>query len=127
MVFWGYGGNSCHPVSRVQPFARLAIREQGNVLLVMEPINSNADPDIVPAIDSRDGVSWERIPKGINVLGSRYALVLSEIRPGELEVKLNGFEVATGPSTGKPAEAYLQGRIDKGCFVERLGPERSRR
>ncbi len=119
MIFWGYGGNACHPISRVQPFARLAIREQGKILLVMEPINSNADPDIVPAKEfSRDGVLWEPIPKGINVLGSRYAFVLGEIRPGELEVRLNSLEVAIGPSAGKAAETYLQGRTDKGCLVK---------
>lgn len=123
MIFWGYGGNSCHPISRVQPFARLAIRDQGRILLVMEPINSNADPDIVPATEfSRDGVLWEPIPKGINVLGSRYAFVLDEIKPGELEVRLDSFEVAIGPSTGKAAEAYLQGRIDKGCLVKSKSP-----
>ncbi len=58
----------------------------------------------------------------INVLGSRYAFVLSEITPGDLEVRLNSFEVAIGPSAGKPAEAYLQGRIDKGCLVKSGSP-----
>jgi hypothetical protein len=118
VIFWGYGGNSCHPISQVQPFARLAVKEQGSILLVMEPIDSHADPDIVPATEfSRDGVLWERIPEGINVLGSRYAFVLGEIRPGELEIALNSLEVGIGPSSGRAAEAYLQGRTDKGCLV----------
>lgn len=117
--FWGYGGNACHPISQVQPFARLAVKEQGGILLVMEPINSNADPDIVPATEfSHDGIIWQPIPKGITVTGSRYAFVLDEIKPGELELPLHHYEVGIGPSCGKPAEAYIQGRTDKACLVE---------
>jgi hypothetical protein len=119
MIFWGYGGNACHPINQVQPFARLVLKETDRVVLVMEYIRSDADPDIVPASEySKDGVTWEPIPKGIKVTGSRYALVLDEILPGDLDVSLNRYEVAVGPSAGKPAEAYLQGRTDKGCFVK---------
>src|SRR5260370_36832375 len=79
-TFWGYGGNTCHPISIVQPFARLAVKEQGGILLVMEPIDSRAEPDIVPAKEySRDGVTWRPIPTGIQVTGSTYALILDEI------------------------------------------------
>jgi hypothetical protein len=118
-IFWGYGGNACHPINQVQPFAKLALKEMGDVVLVMEYIRSNADPDIVPATEySKDGVIWEPIPRGIKVTGSRYAMVLDEIRPGDLEVNLGRYEVAVGPSTGKAAEAYLQGRTDKACFVK---------
>ncbi len=118
-IFWGYGGNTCHPLNMVQPFARLAVKEHGRILLVMEPIDSRAEPDIVPAKEySQDGVNWNLIPQGIQVIGSRYALVLDEIKPGDLEITLTEFEVALGPSTGKAAEAYLQGHIDKGCFTK---------
>jgi hypothetical protein len=118
-IFWGYGGNTCHPISIVQPFARLALKEHGSIFLVMEPIDSKAEPDIVPAIEySQDGVTWEPIPDGIQIIGSRYALVLDEIKPGDLEISLAEFEVALGPSAGKPAELYLQGHVDKGCFIK---------
>ena len=119
MIFWGYGGNACHPINQVQPFAKLVIQEMEDVVLVMEYIDSHADPDVVPATEySKDGIVWEPIPKGIKVTGSRYALVLNEIQPGDLEVSLNRYEVAVGPSAGKPAESYLQGRTDKACFVK---------
>lgn len=122
-IFWGYGGNACHPINQIQPFAKLALKELDDVVLVMEYIRSNADPDIVPATEySKDGVVWEPIPKGIKVTGSRYALVLDEIQPGDLDISLNMFEVAVGPSAGKPAEAYLQGRTDKACFVKSREP-----
>lgn len=118
MTFWGYGGAACHPISQVQPFARLAIKEQGSITLVMEPINSNADQDYAEAKEfSTDGITWERIPTGIHVTGARYALVLDEIREGDLDLPLTEYEVGIGPSTGKPAEDYLQGRTDKGCLA----------
>ena len=102
----------------VQPFARLAVQEYGDIQLVMMPINSRAAPDIVPAKEySTDGINWLPIPDGIQVTGSRYALILDEIKPGDLEVTLAEYEVALGPSTGKAAELYLQGHIDKGCFT----------
>ena len=119
MIFWGYGGNACHPINQVQPFSKLLLKEMEDVVLVMEYISSDADPDIVPATEySKDGVLWEPIPQGIKVTGSRYALVLDEIQPGDLQVSLNRYEVAVGPSAGKPAELYLQGRTDKACFVK---------
>src|SRR4051812_41611270 len=79
MIFWGYGGTACHPLSQVQPFARLSIKQQGRIFLVMEHIDSKADPDIVPATQySSDGINWKPIPEGISVLGSKYAFVLDE-------------------------------------------------
>ena len=39
-ALWGYGGNTCHPLSMVQPFAQ-SITEQGGVIrLVMQPMDS---------------------------------------------------------------------------------------
>lgn len=115
--FWGYGGTACHPFNQVQPFARLSIREGNGIFLVMEPIISNADPDIVPAKQySEDGVLWKPIPSGILVTGSRYALVLGEISPVDFEIDLRAFSVGVGPSRGKSAEKYIQGRIDKACL-----------
>lgn len=118
-IFWGYGGTTCHPLNVVQPFARLSVKEQGRILLVMEPIDSKAEPDIVPATEySSDGIDWRPIPENILVTGSRYAFVLDEIKPGDLNITLAHFEVAIGPSQGKAAEAYLQGHVDKACFVK---------
>ena len=117
-IFWGYGGVACHPLTQAQPFARLAIEEQGGIALVMEPINSKAEPDIVPATEfSRDGINWEPLPEGVQVTGSRYAFVLDEIKPGELDLDLGEYEIGIGPSRGKSAEDYLKGRTDKGCLI----------
>ena len=104
--------------AQVQPFSRLTVKEQGGIYIVMEQIDSRADPDLVPAKEySADGITWLPIPKGIEVTGSRYALVLDEVKPGELNLELNNYEVGIGPSSGKAAETYLQGRTDKACFT----------
>lgn len=117
-IFWGYGGTTLHPIKRVQPFAKLWVQKEGSIQMVMEPINSKADPDVLPATEfSIDGIQWEPLPSGIVVTGSRYAIVLDEIKPGQLDLDLGKFEVGIGPSRGRNAAEYVRGRVDKGCFV----------
>lgn len=119
-IFWGYGGTTLHPIKHVQPFAKLWVAQEGSIRIVMEPIDSKADPDVLPANEfSADGVNWEPIPTGIEVTGSKYAIVLDEITPGQLDLNLSDFEVGIGPSCGKSAAQYVKGRVDKGCFVSR--------
>src|SRR5438093_6490755 len=89
----------------------------------MEYIDSKAEDDIVqPTKYSADSVRWQPIPDGINVIGSRYALVLDEIRPGELEVPFQDFVVAIGKSRGRNASDYIAGRVDKGCLIRASRP-----
>ena len=68
------------------------------------------------AEDRPDGIEWHPIPRGITVTGSRYALVLDEIREGDLDVQMNEYVVGVGRSRGKLAPDYLRGHVDKGCF-----------
>lgn len=118
MIFWGYGGSACHPLTQVQPFVRTYLRQEGGIYLLMEPVCSRAAPDVLPAEEySEDGVNWNSIPEGIEVTGSRYALVLSEILPGDLELDPSEFEVGIGPSRGKSSLDYISGRTDKACLV----------
>lgn len=118
--FWGYGGATCHPINQVAPFAQSFGDEE--LLLLMESVYSVADPAIVPAKQySTDGKHWSPIPKGINVTGSRFALVLDEITPADFEVDLRRYQVAVGGSAGKSAADYLQGRVDKACLREGTG------
>ncbi len=117
---WGYGGPTLHPIRQVQPFARLTLSRTGSIYLLMEPMNSRANPELLPAKEmSVDGVTWEPLPEGIRVTGSRYALVLNRIEPGSLDFDPEQYEVALGPSTGRAASEYLRGHVDKGCFVRR--------
>ena len=123
-IFWGYGGTTLHPIKHVQPFAKLWVAQQGSIHIVMEQIDSKADPDVLPATEfSVDGLNWEAIPSGIEVTGSRYAIVLDEIKPGQLDFDLENFEVGIGPSKGKNAAQYVRGRVDKGCFVSKESNE----
>ena len=118
-IFWGYGGTTLHPIHHVQPFARLWVQQEGSIQVVMEQIDSRANPEVLPASEfSTDGINWERMPDGVNVTGSRYAIVLDEIVPGKLELDLSRFQVGIGPSRGRNAAEYVRGRVDKGCFVE---------
>jgi hypothetical protein len=132
-IFWGYGGSACHPITQVQPFTRLHVKKYGSVYLLMEPVDSRADPEILPAKEySEDGVRWRPIPDGILVTGSKFALVLDEIKPEDLELRPQELMVDIGPSRGKTAEEYLRGRIDKACLVRKpepipASPEQTRR
>lgn len=119
-IFWGYGGTACHPIHQVRPFVKSVVGKKGNIYLFMQSINSKANPAIIPATEySEDGRVWKPIPNGVNVTGSRYALILDEIKPGDLDVPLDAYEVGIGPSKGKPAPDYITGHVDKACLIRR--------
>lgn len=115
--FWGYGGGTCHPSNQVRPFAKLKIEEGERIYLVMEEIESHHAPTKkVASRYSINGINWKPIPDDIKVTGSRYAIILSEIREGELDIDLAQYEVGYGPSRGIAATDYIKGRVDKGCL-----------
>ncbi len=117
MIFWGYGGGTMHPVSKVQPFCRMHIDHGEQIRLIMQEIQSEHGFTAAYATEfSRDGENWEPIPEGIRVTGSRYALVLDEIVEGDLDVDLTDYRVGIGPSAGRIASKYIAGRVDKGCL-----------
>lgn len=116
--FWGYGGNTCHPLSIVQPFVESRFAAGHDVRLVMNPMDSKhfAAQEVAKEY-SDDGVRWQRVPRDVNVLGSRYALVLSSLDVDDFDVDLASLRVALGSRQGAPASEYVQGRVDKGCFI----------
>ena len=117
-IFWGYGGSTCHPLTMVQPFAKQVEAAGEEVLIVMQRMNSkHAAPPEVAKEYSDDGVNWQPIPKGIEVRGSRYALVLDELREVESTIDLGELQVGVGPSRGKRGDKYLVNQSDKGCFM----------
>lgn len=116
-IFWGYGGNTCYPTSYVQPFARQHA-EQGNpTYLVMHKMNSNhlADPVLADEY-SEDGVNWNKIPEGIKVAGSRFAMVTGKLTETDFDLSLRDLVVGIGRSEGRRGVDYVKGRVDKGCF-----------
>jgi hypothetical protein len=116
-ALWGYGGGTCHPLSTVQPFAR-AYERRGNVIfLCMQPMKSSHSADPARASESSaDGLHWEAIPPAINVLGSRYALAISDLHRDEFELPLEHTRVASGLSRGRAGSSYIGGRVDKACL-----------
>ncbi|MCQ9156353.1 hypothetical protein [Acidomonas methanolica] len=117
-TMWGYGGNTCHPTSMVQPFARTYAARREPIHLVMEEMVSNhfAEP-LCAAESSSDGINWQTIPEAIEVRGSRYALVIRDLRAVSLTLPLQQTMVPVGPNTGRLGARYVSGRVDKACLT----------
>ena len=116
-ALWGYGGDTCHPLTMVQPFAHDFVTRDGAIYLVMQPMESAhfAVPERAEMF-SADGIEWAPIPEKINVRGSRYALKIDELKEREFELPLSHTKVAIGNSVGRRGDRYVKGRVDKGCL-----------
>ena len=110
---WGYGGNTCHPISMVQPFAREFAQRGEPIYLVMEEMDSKhfAEP-FCAAEYSYDGRLWKEIPGTIEVRGSRYALIIESLRKQEFGLPLDQTRIPVGPSTGRLGSRYVSGRVE---------------
>jgi hypothetical protein len=117
LAFWGYGGNTCHPQRMVQPFAKRYEERGGVIYLCMQPMNSrHFAPQVAADEYSVDGINWQPVPKGVRVLGSRYALLIKNLRKQEFELPLEQTRVAIGNSIGAIGSKYIAGRVDKACL-----------
>ena len=117
MAFWGYGGNTCHPTTMIQPFAQTQARAGNQIVLCMQRMQSNHFAEPVRAEQySADGTNWHDIPAGINAVGSRFALVIGDLREADFDLPLNQTQVALGPSRGRSGSEYISGRVDKACL-----------
>lgn len=116
-AFWGYGGNTCHPQSMVQPFAKSYQQRGGVIYLCMQPMESKHFAEAIRAEEfSVDGVKWQKIPTAINVLGSRYALAIKNLHLDNFDLPLTATRVAIGNSMGRSGNLYIAGRVDKACL-----------
>jgi hypothetical protein len=124
-ALWGYGGNTCHPQTMIQPFVGVYEKRSGPIYLYMEPMDSKHFAEPLRADEfSMDGVNWSEIPKPINVLGSRYALVLKDLHSVQMDIHLADTRVALGRSAGTAGSDYVKGRVDKAC-LELIEPVQS--
>jgi hypothetical protein len=115
-AMWGYGGNTCHPRTMVQPFAE-EFAPRGPIYLCMQEMQSSHWAEPLRAHEySPDGIDWRKIPDTINVKGSRFALVIKNLRREKLTLPLARTQVAVGNSRGKLGSRYVQGRVDKACL-----------
>jgi len=118
VAFWGYGGNTCHPLTAVQPFVEEAVKGGLAVHLLMQEIKSNHFADPIRADSaSSDGVTYTKIHPDIHVLGSRYALVIDSLDETEVAVHLDQTRVGIGRLMGNTGDSYLRGRVDKACLI----------
>lgn len=117
VCFWGYGGNTCHPERMVQPFARSYERRGSIIYLCMQPMDSHHSADPIRADQfSVDGIAWEDIHPAIKVLGSRFALTITNLREEQFDLPLAKTRVAIGNSEGLIGSKYVRGRVDKACL-----------
>jgi len=65
---------------------------------------------------SVDGIRWQPVPDGINVLGSRYALCIKNLDEVDWKLALDQTRVAIGSSRGRRGSAYIKGHVDKACL-----------
>jgi hypothetical protein len=116
-ALWGYGGSTCHPTSMVQPFSAALAREGQPIYLCMNKMESTHSADPIRATHcSADELTWEVIPDSIDVIGSRFALKIRDLRPEDFRLPLSKATVAVGPSLGMQGSRYISGRVDKACF-----------
>jgi len=116
-AMWGYGGNTCHPLTMVQPFAKDYVKRNGTIYLCMQPMSSKHFAEQVRANEfSVDGTRWKPIPSSINVMGSRYALLIKDLRQEAFDLELSRTKVAIGNSRGRIGSKYVTGRVDKACL-----------
>ena len=122
---WGYGGNTCHPSTMVQPFAEQFASEGRPIHLVMEEMDSKHFAEPLCAKEySPDNLEWHEIPEDIEVRGSRFALKIGNLRQVDDELPLNATRVAVGPTMGRLGRRYVQGRVDKACLEVLDEPEK---
>ncbi len=115
---WGYGGNTCHPTTMVQPFAEAFQEKNEPIVLCMNEMQSNHFAEPLRATEySVDDVKWQSMPETINVKGSRYALVIEDLRKEEMMLSLDHARVGVGMSNGRVGSRYVQGRADKACLI----------
>ena len=122
-ALWGYGGNTCHPTTMVQPFAEEHAENGDPIVLCLEPMVSNHFAEPIRADEySVDGVTWQKIPNRIRAVGSRYALLIKDLQQSKFELPLSETEVAVGRSAGRLGSRYVRGRVDKACLNVRTAP-----
>lgn len=124
-AMWGYGGNTCHPTSMVQPFAEESTKAGRPIYLCMQEMTSNHFAEQVRAKEfSVDGIKWERVPSTINPMGSRFALTIKNLHQEEVTLPLAQTKVAVGPNRGRLGSRYILGQVDKACLQVTAEKER---
>ncbi len=112
--FWGYGGVLLHPVNQVQPFCK-----DDDVYLLLTRTKSdfigNSKRSKSYSINNKE---YKNIPSSINVYGSKYALVFTQLKEYNKDINLCDYKVGIGNSKDKPLVDYFKFRVDKACATK---------
>lgn len=120
-MFWGYGGVLCHPLKQVQPFLRENCSKGEKTYLLLTETSSRFDN--VPSeasFYSFNKIEWDSVPKGVKILGSKYAIICKNITACDFFIDLSDYVIPIGNSKGKVLSDYIRGHVDKACgrYVE---------
>jgi hypothetical protein len=108
-AMWGYGGNTCHPRTMVQPFADMFEDRGQRIYLCMQAMSSSHFAEPLRAVEySADGISWTKVPDAINVLGSRFALIIKDLRQESMYYPCRG-----------PGLPWATTRVAPGVFISK--------
>jgi hypothetical protein len=84
-------------IRSVRPSVSAHAEAGRTVNLVMQKMTSRqfAEPDLAEEY-SEDGVNWRPVPRGVEVRGSRYAMVLGTLKDEDVFLNLNALQVWDG-------------------------------
>lgn len=117
--FWGYGGTICHPTNQVLRFLSLAQSEHDVPVVAMIPTLSRYLGSGFNSKEySLDQKTWLPLPDGISVLGSKFALVCTNLRKFNCVADLVQYKVAIGPSAGRTVMEYFRYHVGKVCAIK---------
>lgn len=114
-LYWGYGGSLCHPINQVNPFVQSLSQNEEIWLLMIITQSKFKNSPLLSQEFSKNGKLWLPIPTGINVTGSKYALVCKEIQPVDFNIDLSQYYVAIGKNKDCVVSKYMRHRVDKCC------------
>lgn len=119
-VFWGYGGTLCHPINQIHPFLNENRENNQKTYLVLvktkkEMENGNNKIQDRLNLYSENKVDWYPIPIGINVTGSKYAIICKSFDICSLDIDLSLYRIPFGSSQGCRLSNYLGWRKNRAC------------
>jgi hypothetical protein len=126
-TFWGYGGTVCDPKTQVQELARLA----GGKLDVVMPLSSGTggDGSGMRTKYSVDGkTDWQPIDPRITCTGSKWALVINNLKFVDEQLDLAKTRVAVGETSRDSRRgngADYADRTGKACLEVAAGSDRA--
>ena len=73
---------------------------------------------------SHDRENWEALPNEVLLVGTKFALLGTNLRPVDMELDLSQYKSMLGDQMGKPLDEYIRYRVDKSCAV--YSPDQNR-